>query len=130
MDVKKAITITIIVSMFLTSGMILAQEIEEPCEKAIQSAEFDTNRWFWIGGSCLAGMILLGFIPVLIGYTYGPNPEVTNLLGKSEEYVEMYISCYKKRRRVIQGNSAIVGCLIGTTAMIFIGFLGVVSLGG
>jgi len=128
--VKRILSVILIASMLCT-GLVFAQESDDPCAQAKHDAMEDTSEILWIGGGCLTGLIfgpIVGLIPVGIGYFLRPLPDEMNLVGKTAEYVDEYTSCYQSRRSMIQGNSAAVGCLGACSVWIAVAIIMLSSL--
>jgi hypothetical protein len=77
-------------------------------EQARLDARVDVKGGLWFVVGCLLGLI--GWI---IAYVIEPNPPATRLLGKSADYVAVYIDSYKKEGKSIQSKRALSGCLVG-----------------
>jgi len=77
--------------------------------KGMAAAELETNKVLWAGVG-----FLLGLIGVLIAYVVTPSPPQTHLIGKDVEYVAAFTDAYQSRGRSIQGNYAVMGCLVGS----------------
>lgn len=87
-------------------------------EAAKVDADADANveRWLWCsGGLCLgvSGGCLLGSLGVVAAYFYEPSPPPMRLVGKSSEYIDLYVAHYKGQRNTDVLNSALIGCTTG-----------------
>ena len=81
-----------------------------------QDAQADENAAGWFIVGCL-----LGLIGVVIAYAVEPTPPPSRLMGKSPEYLTIYMQTYRSEGRSAQVRSALFG--IGTLIV-----LGVVLL--
>ena len=79
--------------------------------EATQDAQADANGalWFFAGG-------LLGVIGVIVAYVAEPTPPAARLMGKSPEYLAVYMQTYKSEARSAQVRSALWG--IGTLLVV------------
>ena len=104
----KPIALALSFILFLNPLITLAQQID--VVKVRLEAEIDaranTNSGLWF----LAGF-LGGIIGVAIAYIYEPSPPAVKLLGKSPEYVAVYIDAYRSAARKMQARWAWTGCL-------------------
>jgi len=77
------------------------------CHQAQRDARHDVNDTLWFTLGCLFGVFGLG-----AAYLILPSPSAARMVGKSSEYVNVYIDCYKDRARDIQVKKSFNGCLI------------------
>ena len=97
------------------------EDLRPVYETARNDANTDANidRYLWLsGGLCLGfgGGCLLGPLGIVAAYFYEPSPPPTRLLGKPPEYVDFYVSNYKKIRQNVALSAAGIGCLVGAIA--------------
>lgn len=71
----------------------------------------------------LIGMIFGCSVPLTLVYNYRLTPPPERLLGKSPEYIDVYIDAYKTRTRQLRGQYAAVGCVSVGGMMIVGGIL-------
>ncbi|MCG9133538.1 hypothetical protein J5I95_17845 [Candidatus Poribacteria bacterium] len=89
-------------------------------------ADEDGCLWFCSGFSlALGGGCLLGSLSLISSYSYRPSPPLSRLVGKSPEYISVYIDTYKEQRRSVASSAAIVGCALGAATAGCLGFAGV-----
>lgn len=116
--VKKIIAVLLITSFFVfnlarlhAQELTTEEEYSDICETAMQDAsnDIDTDRNFclWCTSGCLLNLIGVG-----IAYLYKPTPPRERLIGKSPQYVEKYLECYRYKARSIQVNNAYLGFVL------------------
>jgi len=93
----------------------LPKELEEACLKAQMDARADIEGEIWFGAGFLFGILGVG-----AAYLIEPTPPLRRLIGKSPEYVAYYTDCYKEAAREYQTDNAMIGCLGGILAYIFL----------
>jgi hypothetical protein len=89
------------------------------CEQAAADAERDVRCDVWRNAGCLTACILsplFGLGVVGLAYLVKPEVPVTDLLGKSAEYTDTYVICYKEQAQKIQTDEAMAGCIAGSLA--------------
>jgi hypothetical protein len=79
--------------------------------EATQDAQADNNAVLWFFAGCL-----LELIGVLIAALVDPTPPPARLMGKSPEYVAVYVQTYKSEGRSAQLKSALWG--LGTVIVL------------
>jgi hypothetical protein len=79
--------------------------------EATQDAQADENGALWFFAGCL-----LGIIGVIIAYAADPTPPAARLMGKSPEYLAIYMRTYQSEGRSAQVRSALWG--IGTVVIL------------
>ncbi len=75
--------------------------------EATQDAQADENGAIWFFAGCL-----LGLIGVIIAYVAEPTPPPARLMGKSPEYLAVYMQTYRSEGRSAQLRSSLWG--VGT----------------
>jgi hypothetical protein len=80
---------------------------------ATQDARADENGALWFFAGCL-----LGVIGVIIAYVAEPTPSAARLMGKSPEYLAVYMQTYKSEGRSAQLRSSLWG--VGTFLVVVI----------
>ncbi len=75
--------------------------------EATQDAQADENGALWFFAGCV-----LGLIGVVIAYVAEPSPPTARLMGKSPQYLAIYMNTYRSEGRSAQVRSALLG--IGT----------------
>ena len=89
-------------------------------------ADEDACLWFCSGFSlALGGGCLLGALSLIPSYSYRPSPPLSRLVGKSPEYIAVYIDTYKERRKSTAASAAIVGCTLGAATAGCLALVGV-----
>ena len=93
--------------------------IVHPAEalQAGQDAAADVNEFFWFGGNFLlssVGCCIFGTAGVLTAYLYKPPPPASRLLGKSPEYISLYLDTYQDAARFRRVVPATLGYLTGS----------------
>ena len=119
---NKSITVSIITLMLITPIQLIGQRSREASESTVTQAKADAevdakedvNALQWIGCGCLIYGVPAAFLVV-------PSPKQERLIGKSADYVYVYTSAYKAKRRSLQTRYAMIGC--ATTTVIGIGVL-------
>ncbi len=99
---------------YMTTDNREHQIIETAKADAIVDAKIE--RWLWCsGGLCLGigGGCLLGSLGIVGAYFYEPSPAPTRLVGKSPEYIALYVAYYKGQRNTDALNAASLGCTAG-----------------
>jgi hypothetical protein len=95
---------------------------------AMLDAHIETNSLVWFGTGCILGPI--GWI---IATSSGSHPPASRLIGKSPEYVALYIRIYKKEAHYIKTKQGTIGCVVGSVAtaviVAFYMFLGMFASG-
>jgi hypothetical protein len=79
--------------------------------EATEDAEADENAAAWFLAGCV-----LGVIGLVIAYVAAPTPPAARLLGKSPEYLAIYMQTYQSEGRTAQFHSALWG--IGTITIV------------
>ncbi len=79
--------------------------------EATEDAKADENAALWFFAGCL-----LGVIGVVIAYVADPTPPAARLMGKSPEYLAIYMQTYRSEGRSAQVRSALWG--IGTVIIL------------
>ena len=79
--------------------------------EATQDAQADENGALWFFAGCL-----LGIIGVVIAYVADPTPPPARLMGKSPQYLAIYMQTYQSEGRSAQVRSSLWG--IGTVLII------------
>jgi hypothetical protein len=120
--VKKILTIMVISSILLIPISASAAE-GDPCSDASGDARRDVSGALWFTLGCLFGVFGVG-----AAYLFAPSPQVTNLVGKSSDYVSAYTDCYKEHGRSLQTKKAFNGCLIWSLVVLLGG--GGIALSG
>lgn len=92
--------------MFTIPCLLNAQISSEIIEQARRDATTDVGGCAWI---CIG--FLLNLIGVGAAYVIVPHPPAARLVGKSRDYVEVYILAYRRQARSKQVSNAIVGCI-------------------
>lgn len=100
----------------IISKNITIDESNDPCSQAILDAQNDINRNLWFGAGCLFGLLGVG-----ASYVIEPNPDTYRFMGKSNDYIAAYTSCYRIEAKKIQQQKARHGCL--TYAAVYLGLL-------
>jgi hypothetical protein len=77
-------------------------------------ARVDACLWL-SGGFCLGigGGCLLGSLGIVGAYFYQPSPHPTRLVGKPPEYIDFYVTHYKRERNRAALGGACLGCTAG-----------------
>lgn len=105
---------------------VLKQITDAAKYDADADADADGCLWFCSGFSlALGGGCLLGSLSLISSYSYRPSPPLSRLVGKSPEYISVYIDTYKEQRRSAASSAAIVGCALGAATAGCLGFAGV-----
>lgn len=94
----------------VASAPVLAQssEIDAAILAAEADAKSDVSAVLWMGAGCLFNILGVGAAYVMV-----PSPPASRLLGKSSEYVAVYIDSYESAARNLQVRNALIGCGIG-----------------
>ena len=111
--------IAIIVVLTPTTGLTQKFQLYSPAQ-AMKDAKQDVNNegadtWAWMGfGSavmlgCFGGMTVMAFSQIAT-----PSPPTHPLMGKSPEYVSMYIRTYEREMKQERLQASFGGCLGGT----------------
>jgi hypothetical protein len=79
--------------------------------KGTAAAEAEVNKMLWAGIG-----FLLGLVGVVIAYVVTPSPPQSHLIGKDMEYVAAFTDAFQSKGRSIQGNYALMGCVVGSLA--------------
>ena len=90
----------------IISKNIAVDESNDPCSQAILDSQNDINRNLWFGAGCLFGLFGVG-----ASYVIEPNPDTYRFIGKSNDYIAAYTSCYRSEAKKIQQQKARHGCL-------------------
>ena len=85
--------------------------------EATQDAQADENGALWFFAGCL-----LGVIGVIIAYVAEPAPPAARLMGKSPEYLAIYMRTYQSEGRSAQVRSALwgIGVVVILTVVLII----------
>ena len=85
--------------------------------EATQDAQADENGALWFFAGCL-----LGVIGVVIAYVADPTPPPARLMGKSPEYLAIYMRTYQSEGRSAQVRSALwgIGVVVILTVVLII----------
>ena len=111
-----------------------AQTELEALQQIVTAAEHDADAdadadgcaWLCSGFSlALGGGCLLGSLSLVSAYSYRPSPPVSRLVGKSPEYISVYIDTYKEERRSTAASAAFVGCTLGAATAGCLALVGV-----
>ncbi len=81
-----------------------AVDVATATAQAVNDARADTSGAIWFFAGCV-----LSWIGILIAYVVDPSPPPARLMGKSPEYLGVYLAAYKNEARSIQGHAAIWG---------------------
>jgi hypothetical protein len=100
----------------IISNNIINDELNDPCSLAISDAKKEINSTLWFGAGCFFGLFGLG-----ASYVVEPNPDTYRFVGKSNDYVAAYTSCYRMEAKKIQQQQARKGCL--TYAALYAGLV-------
>jgi hypothetical protein len=104
--------ITRVTALFLAVLMLIipclayAQTATEIIEQARIDAEHDVRGCTWIGLGFLLNLMGVG-----IAYVIARNPPPARLMGKSPEYIQVYVLAYRRQARSKQVTNAIMGCV-------------------
>lgn len=105
---------------------VLRQIANAAKHDADTDADDDACLWFCSGFSlALGGGCLLGSLSLVPAYSYRPSPPLNRLVGKSPEYIAVYIDTYKEERRSEAASAAVVGCALGAATAGCLAFAGV-----
>jgi len=85
----------------------------DPCMTAQQDATRDTNKGLWFLAGCA-----IGITGIIIAYVLEPTAPQSRLIGKSPQWVSVYIDCYQRKGKSVQGNAAVTGCLVGEGVLV------------
>jgi hypothetical protein len=110
--VKRAAALFLSVLMLIIPCFLNAQSPTKIIEQARMDAVSDVNGCMWIGW----GALLL-YLGVGAAYIIVPNPPPARLMGKSPEYIQVYVLAYRRQARAKQVTNALVGC-VGMIAVI------------
>ncbi len=100
--------------MLIIPCLMNAQTSTEIIQQARMDAQRDINGCLWMG----LGFFLV-YLAVGAAYILVPNPPPSRLMGKSPEYVQVYILAYRRQARSKQVTNSLAGCL-GIFAAAFI----------
>jgi len=81
--------------------------------QAVSDAQADTSVGIWFFAGCV-----LNWIGIVIAYVIDPSPPPARLMGKSPEYLGVYLGAYKAEARSIQGHAAIWGTVTGVAVSV------------
>ncbi|HEY6477817.1 MAG TPA: hypothetical protein VI456_14675 [Polyangia bacterium] len=81
--------------------------------EATQDAQADNNAVLWFFAGCL-----LGLIGVIIAAVVDPSPPPARMMGKSPEYLAVYMTTYKSVGHSAQLHSALWG--IGVVLIVYV----------
>lgn len=133
------LTLLMVVLLFSSPLVTLAQQISAE-DQAKQDAENDVNKSAWFTAGCIgcaAGwtIIILGdetedplprllaglgtivpVLPIVYAASASPDPPAERLLGKSPEYLNVYVDSYVKEAKRQQVIFSAVGCGAGSIA--------------
>ncbi len=103
---------------FVMSPSALPADTENPikreaCLAARIDAYRDTNHKIWKASGAL--FLIFGIVAANI---IVPDPPSARLMGKSPEYAEYYLECYKEARSDIQNRDALSGCVYTLTLIV------------
>lgn len=112
--IKKTMAIFLALLMLIIPCLMNAQTSTEIIQQARMDAQRDINGCLWMG----LGFFLV-YLAVGAAYILVPNPPPSRLMGKSPEYVQVYILAYRRQARSKQVTNSLAGCL-GIFAAAFI----------
>ncbi len=78
-----------------------------PETAAIKDANKDVDGCLWLGAGCFANIY-----GIAAAYVIVPSPKVSQLIGKSSDYILIYSETYRKTAKNIQVTRSTQGCLI------------------
>ena len=78
----------------IISKNIAIDESNGPCNQAILDAQNAINSNLWFGAGCLFGLLGVG-----ASYVIEPNPDTYRFIGKSNDYIAAYTSCYRSEAK-------------------------------
>jgi hypothetical protein len=81
--------------------------------EATQDAQADNNGVLWFFAGCL-----LGLIGVIIAAVVDPTPPAARMIGKSPEYLAVYMTTYKSAGHSAQLHSALWG--VGAILIVYV----------
>ena len=95
-------------------GSLAATAIDDAEADVRTVARVDACLWL-SGGFCLGigGGCLLGSLGIVGAYFYQPSPHPTRLVGKPPEYIDFYVTHYKRERNRAALGGACLGCTAG-----------------
>ncbi len=112
---KRFIVITMSIILLITPLMVNAVETDGMGSAIIDAhrdANVDVNGALWFGAGCLFHLLGVG-----AAYIIEPTPGASRLIGKSSQYVAVYMDEYKRVGRGIQTKQAVIGCLVSSLAI-------------
>ena len=98
---------------------VVNSSAEEAIIDARRDAEINTNIAGWAVGGFLCGVFGVGF-----AYLYKPEVPVHRLMGKSSEYVSVYIVEYQEASRREQLPPALAGFAVWVLLFLYLGGTG------
>ena len=113
----QSFSIIILISTVIMPFGVYAQEKEGEINPiavmqiAQRDARNNVDGGIWMLGGCCLGWVGLG-----AAYVIEPSIPMANLVGKSPEYVAIYVDTYKSEAKRIQGSKAMTGCIVSTLA--------------
>ena len=94
--------------MFSMPLLVFAQQTDDAAQAIIDAqrdAEYQSSLWI-LGGCCL------GIFGIGLAVIYDPPIPASALLGKSPEYINIYVQEYKRQAKSANIQDTVIGCLI------------------
>jgi len=101
-----------------------SEELANACAQGELDAQTDVNGTLW--GAIGFFFSILG---IVAAYLIEPAPPAARLVGKSQEYIQVYTDCYKRKGKSVQGKKAITGFVVGILVGIALAVLWVGCIG-
>jgi hypothetical protein len=120
-NTRSLIALALTVALLVHPATVLASEEGTAAEGALAGqgdGRSNTDGKLWLGVGCL-----LHAPGLAAAYLYSPSPPATSLLGKSPEYVAAYTDAYSDAAKKVQANSALIGCVASSLALVGYYFL-------
>ena len=111
-DIMKIRTLSFVMAilMFSIPLLVFAQQTDDAAQAIIDAqrdAEYQSSLWI-LRGCCL------GIFGIGLAVIYDPPIPASALLGKSPEYINIYVPEYKRQAKSANIQDTVRGCLISS----------------